>query len=323
MHPGCDTAADHDGVQPGQRTPRQDRVHHGQYHYTRLRQAGPAVSYRDADGGVTTVEFDKLDRPVQISDSVPSTTTITYDDTVEPRGLATSLTDSVAGVFRTTYDADASVTRETLPGGYTLNQEKDPTGTAVSRVYTRDSDGTVVHSDRVTESVHGQVATHAGWSDQSYAYDAVGRLSSVDDTADTLCTRRDYGFDKRSNRISLTTAVSAPGQDCTSTGGTAKTTAYDNADRIADSGWTYDALGRVTSAPGHGTIAYYTNDLAQRQTAGGQRQTWQLDANLRFRSWTVETGSGSSWTQTASKVNHYDSDDDTPRWIVETPPPGR
>ncbi|MFJ8536497.1 RHS repeat-associated core domain-containing protein [Streptomyces sp. NPDC093591] len=278
---------------------------------------GRQISYTDADGGVSTMQFDKLDRPVKVTDSVPSTTTFTYDDSAEPRGLATSVTDSVAGVFRTSYDADGSVVRETLPGGYTLNQEKDPTGTAVARVYTRDSDGTVVYSNRATESAHGQVTTNAGWSDQSYTYDAAGRLTSVDDTADTLCTRRAYGFDKRSNRTTLTTAVSAPGQDCTSTGGTTQTTAYDSADRIAGSGWVYDALGRTTSAPGHGTIAYYANNLAQRQTSGGSRQTWKLDANLRFRSWTVEQGSGTSWTQTASKVNHYDSDDDTPRWIVE------
>ncbi|MEU6404909.1 DNRLRE domain-containing protein [Streptomyces sp. NPDC046985] len=278
---------------------------------------GRQISYTDADGGVTTVEFDKLDRPVKVADSVPSTTTYTYDDAAEPRGLATSFTDSVAGVFRTSYDADGSVVRETLPGGFSLNQEKDPTGSAVSRVYTRDSDGTVVYSNRTTESVHGQVTSQAGWSEQSYTYDAPGRLTSVDDTADTVCTRRVYGFDKRSNRTTLTTAVAAPGLDCTSTGGTARTTAYDSADRVVGTGWTYDALGRATSVPGHGTLGYYANNLAYQQTANGQRQTWQLDADLRFRSWKVEKGSGTSWTQTASKVNHYDSDDDTPRWIVE------
>lgn len=69
---------------------------------------GRQISYIDADGGVTTVEFDKLDRPVKVADSVPSTTTYTYDDAAEPRGLATSFTDSVAGVFRTSYDAFVS-----------------------------------------------------------------------------------------------------------------------------------------------------------------------------------------------------------------------
>jgi RHS repeat-associated protein len=69
--------------------------------------------------------------------------------------------------------------------------------------------------------------------------------------------------------------------------------------------------------PGGATVEYYANDLAHRQTANGTRQTWNLDPSLRFRSWTVETGSGTTWTQTRSKVNHYDSDGDSPRWITE------
>ncbi|MFG3497988.1 hypothetical protein [Streptomyces sp. NPDC047928] len=43
------------------------------------------------------------------------------------------------------------------------------------------------------------------------------------------------------------------------------------------------------------TIGYYANDLAHQQTVGGKRQTWQLDAALRFRSWKVEVG-GLAWT---------------------------
>ncbi|MYY09379.1 hypothetical protein GT204_10760 [Streptomyces sp. SID4919] len=50
---------------------------------------------------------------------------------------------------------------------------------------------------------------------------------------------------------------------------------------------------------------------------GSSRRTWQRDPELRVRSWTTETGSGGTWTQTASKRNHYDSDSDSPRWVVE------
>ncbi|MGW3168455.1 hypothetical protein ACWC9Q_38155 [Streptomyces sp. NPDC001142] len=53
-----------------------------------------------------------------VGDNVPST--VTYDHTIEPRGLAAKTTDSVAGTFQATYDADGSVTSERLPGGYTL-----------------------------------------------------------------------------------------------------------------------------------------------------------------------------------------------------------
>ncbi|MBB1252376.1 DNRLRE domain-containing protein [Streptomyces sp. OF3] len=278
---------------------------------------GRLISYTDADGGVTRTEYDLLDRPVKVTDSAPSTTTYTYDHTAEPRGLATRVTDSVAGAFQPTYDADGSVSSEKLPGGYTLTVTEDTTGSTASRVYTRDSDDTLVYSDTVTESVHSQVTSHAGWSEQAYGYDRTGRLTTVLDTADTVCTRRAYTFDNRTNRRTLTSASGTPGADCPTTGGTTTTHTYDSADRLVDSGYVYDAFGRTTTAPGNGTLAYYANDLAYRQTAGGKRQTWTLDAAHRFRSWRVETGSGSTWTQTESKRNHYDGDGDNPRWIVE------
>ncbi|MCK8676122.1 sugar-binding protein [Streptomyces lichenis] len=278
---------------------------------------GRQMSYTDADGGITTTEYDLLDRPVKVTDNAPSTVTYAYDTAVEPRGLATKTTDSIAGVFQATYDADGSVASEKLPGGYTLTTTEDTTGATLNRSYQRDSDGTLVYADTVTESIHGQVTSHAGWSDQTYRYDTTGRLTTVEDTADTVCTRRAYTFDARTNRKSLTTTAAAPGLDCTTTGGTTTSHTYDSADRLVDAGYVYDAFGRTTSVPGNGTLGYYANDLAYQQTANGQRQTWQLDAAQRFRSWKTETGSGSTWTQTGSKLNHYDGDGDNPRWITE------
>ncbi|MFD7260129.1 DNRLRE domain-containing protein [Streptomyces sp. NPDC059874] len=280
---------------------------------------GRQISYTDADAGTTTTEYDLLDRPIKVADSSPSTVTYTYDHTTEPRGLATKSTDSIAGVFQPTYDADGSVTSEKLPGGYTLTINEDTTGAPLKRSYTRDSDSTVVYSDTVAKSIHGQVTRHAGWSDQTYRYDSTGRLTDVADTADTVCTKRTYTFDNRTNRKSLSSTAGTPGADCPTTGGNTTSHTYDSADRLVDSGYTYDNLGRTTAAPSQGTIGYYANDLVHQQTVGTQRQTWQLDAALRLRSWTTETGSGSgsSWTQTESKINHYDADGDNPRWITE------
>ncbi|WP_123469570.1 DNRLRE domain-containing protein [Streptomyces sp. CEV 2-1] len=277
---------------------------------------GRQIAYTDADGGRTTTEYDLLDRPAKSTDTVPSTVTYTYDTAIEPRGLVTRTTDSVAGTFQATYDAAGAVATEKLPGGYTVKQTNDLTGSAVDRTYTRDSDGTIVYADTVAESIHSQVTSHAGWSDQNYGYDATGRLTTVEDTTETVCTRRSYAFDTRSNRKSLTTATGTPGADCPTTGGAAANSTYDSGDRLVNSGYTYDAFGRTTALPGN-TIGYYANDLAYQQISGGKRQTWQLDAALRFRSWKVETGSSSTWTQTESKLNHYASDGDNPRWIVE------
>ncbi|MFF0630711.1 hypothetical protein [Streptomyces sp. NPDC004296] len=36
-----------------------------------------------------------------------------------------------------------------------------------------------------------------------------------------------------------------------------------------------------------------------------------------MRSWKTETGSGSTWSETGTKLNHYSDGEDSPRWIVE------
>ncbi|MEU5046275.1 RHS repeat-associated core domain-containing protein, partial [Streptomyces griseorubiginosus] len=181
---------------------------------------------------------------------------------------------------------------------------------------TRDGDGVTVYDDAVTSAIHGQAATRSGWSHQEFGYDDAGRLTRVEDTSDNVCTLRTYTLDSRSNRTGTAETSAAPGTACPTSAGTVKNRAYDSADRVAESGYTYDAFGRTTALPGS-TLSYYANDLVQRQTAGSQRQTWQLDSGLRFRSWTTETNSAGTWSQTAAKTNHYGNDTDSPSWIVE------
>ncbi|MET9434704.1 DNRLRE domain-containing protein [Streptomyces sp. NPDC006551] len=277
---------------------------------------GRLIAYTDADGGVTRTEYDLLNRPVKITDSSPSTVTYAYDHNAEPRGLVTGTTDSVAGTFSAGYDAEGDVVTEKLPGGYTLTTREDSVGASLARTYTRDSDGRVVYSDTVSQSAHGQATSHSGWSAQDYGYDRAGRLTKVNDTVGDVCTSRSYAFDKRSNRTGLTTAAGTPGAACPTTGGTAKTYAYDTGDRLIESGTAYDAFGRTTTQGGS-TFGYFANDLVRQQTAGGQRQTWTLDAAHRFRSWTIEDQIDGVWTQQQAKRNHYDGQSDNPRWIVE------
>ncbi|WP_407675842.1 RHS repeat-associated core domain-containing protein [Peterkaempfera bronchialis] len=282
---------------------------------------GRLISYTDADGGVTTTQYDTLGRPTKATDTVPSTTTYTYDTAIDPRGLSTSITDSVAGTFTARYDADGTLTTQTLPGGYTMTDQQNPAGTTTSRTYTRTSDGTVLVSDSITTTVHGQWATHTGTpgvtASQTYTYDKTGRLTQAQDTTpDAVCTTRTYTFDKNTNRKTVATATAQVGLDCTTAGATTTTSTYDSADRLVNTGYTYDAFGRTTALPGT-TLAYYTNDLVRQQTAGTQRQTWTLDSALRFRGFTTETSNAGTWTQTASKLNHYDAESDNPRWIVE------
>lgn len=69
--------------------------------------------------------------------------------------------------------------------------------------------------------------------------------------------------------------------------------------------------------------AYYANDLIASQTIDGiARQTWTLDAIGRFASysnsaWAVGGDGVAGWQEAVTKVNHYDSDSDSPAWIAE------
>ena len=280
---------------------------------------GRQVTYTDADGATTTTSYDALDRPLVISDSVPSTVTYAYDNTKEPRGVPVGVTDSVAGTFTATYDPDGSLVSEKLPGGYTLTRKHDPSGATTTRTYTRDSDSTILLADTVLQSVHGQVTTHTSsngaGSVQRYSYDGAGRLNQVQDTTAGACTLRTYTLDKRANRVAQSTATAAAGASCPTSGTTTNHT-YDSADRLTDSGYTYDAFGRTTTLPGT-TNAYFGNDLVQQQTTGTKRTTWTLDSNLRTRSAKAETNLSGTWTAGATSVNHYSADNDTPRWITE------
>ncbi|MCX4908297.1 RHS repeat-associated core domain-containing protein [Streptomyces sp. NBC_00878] len=279
---------------------------------------GRTFSYTDADNGTTTTEYDDLGRPVKSTDTAPSTTTFTYDTASDPRGLVTKLTDSVAGSFTATYDADGAITSQKLPGGYTLDQTTDPNGALTKRTYTRDSDSTAVFAESVVRSVHDQVTSRASntGGTQHYAYDGAGRLNTVQDIGTGgVCTTRSYTLDKRANRIAQYAASGAANAACPSTG-SSTTHSYDSGDRLVDSGYVYDAFGRTTSLPGS-TIGYYATDLVHQQTSGTERQTWALDSAYRFRSWTEETQSSGAWSTTAAKVNHYAGDSDSPKWIVE------
>ncbi|WUH95500.1 hypothetical protein OG900_38615 [Streptomyces sp. NBC_00433] len=283
---------------------------------------GRQVSYADGTGNTTTTWYDTLDRPTRVTDSAPSTTTYTYDTAIDPRGLETSRSDSVAGTFTATYDADGDLAGETLPGGFTLALTRDESGTQTSRTYTRDSDGLILATDAVTQTVQGQQASHTtDTGAQVYAYDAADRLTRVDDTQQGTTTHRAYAFDGDSDRTGLITTVDNPD----GTAGTPVSTAYtyDSADRLqtqgGNGGIVYDAFGRTTAQSSGAVIGYYTDDLVRQQTSadGASRQTWTLDPAERLASWTTETNTAGTWNQTGARTNHYGDGTDSPSWTAE------
>lgn len=103
---------------------------------------------------------------------------------------------------------------------------------------------------------------------------------------------------------------------CPSSGtGTTNAHTYDAADRITDTGTSYDALGRTTAMPavdspsGYATtMSYYTNDLVHSMTANGSTTTYGVDPAMRADSWSDGT---------ITHTNHYLGDNDDPAWTAE------
>jgi RHS repeat-associated protein len=282
-------------------------------------QLGRQVTYSDADGGVTHYEFDHYGKPVRISDNTGSQT-LNYDRSLEPRGLLTSIVDSVAGTFTAAYSPDGQLTTVTYPGGLTRHDVLDAAFATVQRVYTRDSDGQVIYAQSVVDNSHGQRVqdVYTGGS-RTYGYDRQGRLTSAQELDGTgACTTRQYSYDGRTNRTAKSTFNPAADGSCRSdTADVSESHSYDSADRITDAGYTYDAFGRTTATPAGLINTYYVDDLVASQQLDDQLKNWTAYPDLRQRTETTQSLVNGAWTTTTSTLNHYGDDTDRPRWIIE------
>jgi RHS repeat-associated protein len=283
------------------------------YKVTRSYDAlGRPVTYTDSNGNTSTTTYDLLGRPVTASDG-KGTQTVTYNSI---SGLPTQLVDSQAGTFTATYDPDGKLVQETFPGGLTAKTTYDETGSPVGLSYQK---GTSTWFDEsVVGNIYGQWRSHTSTlSSQEYSYDDAGRLTLVEDTPTGQgCTTRKYSYDKDSNRTRLVTRSPAIGGACDLTSAVpAITHEYDSADRITDAGVNYDNFGRIKSVPavdaGGATLtaSYYVNDLARSLTQDGQTHTVLLDSMRRPRVQKVGT---------ASQIQHYSDDTDSPTWEQES-----
>ncbi|MFG2040425.1 RHS repeat-associated core domain-containing protein [Dactylosporangium sp. NPDC048998] len=279
-------------------------------------QLGRLIAYTDADSAVTRSEFDRFGRLSKVTDPTGNQT-FGYDLTSEPRGLVTSVTDSVAGTFSTKYAANGQLTELKYPGGITRTDTLDASLAAVGRRYVRDSDGSTIFSEAIVENTQGQwISDVYTGGTKTYGYDVLGRLTSTTQTTTTSCVNHQYGYDSRTNRtVKRTYQSTGPTCPVTETADATENHTYDTADRITDPGYSVDAFGRVTGMPSGLTNTYYANDMVASQQSGTQRADWTLDPARRLQAFTRGTTGPS--TTTASKLNHYSDDGDSPRWIVE------
>ncbi|MFI5532970.1 DNRLRE domain-containing protein [Kitasatospora sp. NPDC051853] len=279
---------------------------------------GRLISYTDADGGTTTTEFDKFGKPTKVSDPT-GFTTYTYDRTKEPRGLVTSVNDSLAGEFTATYGPDGQLVEQSYPGGIVRKDSFNAVGSATGRSYTRASDGAVVWSQSIELSTQGAVAKDtSSAATRAYTYDRLGRLTKAEQTTVAAgCVTRQYSFDGHSNRTSkLTSPTSATG--CSTDNAVAENHTYDSADRITDQGFGYDAFGRTVTTSTGATNTYWANDKVASQVKGDDKQEWAVDIAHRLTAFTTsKKQADGSWANATSKLNHYGDDSDEVRWVIE------
>jgi RHS repeat-associated protein len=289
---------------------------------------GRQTSYTDAGGAETTATYGLVPGPGTVAD-LRGTRTFGYDGGAERRGLATSLSDTRTGTFTASYDVEGNLVTETWPNGISVTTVVDEVGQTTSLTYSMPGcgqDNCTLYTENASYDANGKVASVASsLSSQDYGYDAVLRLTTVQDTVDSQCTTRAYGFDSatnRSSRVSYGPDVDGACQTAVASDTTNWT--FDVSDRATGSDYASDGLGRSLSIPARDTaisgngatsISYHVNDMVRSISQGGWTNTYTLDVDpKRIRSWTAVSGSSESFT------NHYGDESDTP--IATTGPSG-
>jgi RHS repeat-associated protein len=158
------------------------------------------------------------------------------------------------------------------------------------------------------------------------------RLTQTEDTVPdpvngTTCTTRTYTLDGDSNRTALASfpddgADPDNGSCTTATSPVSWAGSYDEADRLTNTGYAYDSLGRTSTVPaadavGSGShagtagalaVGYYANDLVASQVQGGRTLGFTLDPAQDGVVDTTDTAGPTTST------NHYADSGDSPAW---------
>jgi RHS repeat-associated protein len=276
---------------------------------------GRVTTYQDADGNTAIATYD-LDGRVSTFNDGKGTQTFQYDAAT---GSVVGLTDSAAGTFTASYNADGAMISRGLPNGLTAASTLNAAGEIMRLTYTKASNcgaSCTWLDSEVTRSAGGRILSESGTlGAKSYSYDILGRLTKAAETpSGGSCTTRAYAYDANSNRTSKTTRSPGVGGACTESGGTTQTYSYDGADRLLGEGLVYDPFSRITNLPASFaggkalSTSYFTNDMVASQSQNGITNTFQLDAMLRQRQ--RLQGGGLEGTE----VFHYANPGDAPSW---------
>jgi RHS repeat-associated protein len=290
---------------------------------------GELSSYTDAGEETSSYEYDVDGRIVKSNDG-KGTETYTYSKTT---GLPTELLNEYGTsklLFTAAYDTEGNILTETYPNGMSANYTDDATGKPVGLEYkktthcTEEKEKCRWFTDSVIPSIHGQwLSQTSTLSKQAYTYDAAGRLTAVQNTpTGKECTTRIYAYETDSNRTSLTTDEPNIKGECATEAGTTEKHTYDTADRLTDSGTSYNTWGDITALPAADaggkepseelTSTYYVDSQLATQTQTGETIGYNLDPAGRTIE-TIATGK-----KIADATLHYAGPGNTPAWTENT-----
>ena len=281
---------------------------------------GQLSTYTDADKYVTRFEYEPEGdaRLTKVNDP-QGTQTYTYDSTT---GAPKELTDSSAKTFTAAYDIEGNMTSQRYPNGMTETYIFDPAGNTTGLVYKKETNCTEHcewFDDSVIPSIHGQWASQtSSLGKDTYTYDPTGRLTETQDTPiGKGCITRRYAYDEDTNRTNLTTYQPNSKNECSTETSTIEKHTYDEADRLTDTGTTYDPFGNTEKLSANDAggselkTNFYTGDQVASQEQNGQTIGYNLDPTGRTRE-IVSTGK-----ILATEILHYDGPTSTPSWTSE------
>lgn len=240
---------------------------------------GRPSDYTDVTGTHSVTTYDAAGNTATFNDGAG-----TYAYTYGSHGqLASVDAGGGIGTFVYAYSASGNIDSITYPNGLVANRDYNEIGDSTGLDYTQSGDKLLGFT--ATVATDGRtIAQTSPASAQNFAYDGLRRLTKTADTRDGACATRTYGFDASSNRTSFAAyAPDANGACQTSTATISKTSTYDSAGRITNTGYTYDRLGRTLTTP---------QSDAGPSAAGALTATYHADDMVASLGQEVANGSG-------------------------------
>jgi hypothetical protein len=285
---------------------------------------GQPESYTDADGNVAKFKYagpendGLLEEVSDSSDEGTSNQKYTYSTTTKQ---LEKLVDSAAGTFTASYDTEGVLASVVYPNGMCANYTDNSVGEATGIEYVKsatcsEKSAGVWFSESETPSIRGEVMSKTSTlASETYGYDTLGRLTEVRETpAGEYCKTRLYEYEAESNRTKQTTREPNSKKECATEGGTVQEHTYDEANRLTDSGITYDPLGNITKLPSDDAEShalestFYVDNAVATQTQNGVTNDYYMDPDGRVR----ETITGAK-----KIISHYDGFGEAVAWTCE------